>query len=61
MTAYLSLDSLTGRIVVVIIVVGVAVALHRQGHDLATALLLAAVALGAAADTAARLVPGEAR
>ncbi|MFJ9558302.1 hypothetical protein ACIRPH_31230 [Nocardiopsis sp. NPDC101807] len=44
-----------------IIVVGIALALHRQGHDLATSVLLAAVALGVAADIASRVSPREAK
>ncbi|MBB6121743.1 hypothetical protein [Nocardiopsis algeriensis] len=62
MTASLVLDSLSGRVLIVILVVVTALVLHRQGQDLATALILAAAVLGAAADTARRAVPaGEAR
>lgn len=60
-TAHLSLDSLTGRILIMIIVVGVACALHLQGHDLAMSVLLATVVLGAAADVASRVSPREAK
>lgn len=57
MIAYLTLDSLAVRILVVIIVLGCALALYRQGHDLATALLLSAVVLGAVSDMATRISP----
>lgn len=43
-----------------IILLGCALALYRQGHDVATALLLSAVVLGAVSDTATRIFPQEA-
>jgi small-conductance mechanosensitive channel len=58
-TASFALDARSGRILIVIIVVITALALHHLGQDLATALLLAAAALGAAGDVAARIIPKE--
>ncbi|MEU0236743.1 hypothetical protein ABZ234_03565 [Nocardiopsis sp. NPDC006198] len=55
------MDSLTGRILIVIIVVITAAALHSQGHGLAMSALLAAAGLGVAVDVAARVSPREAK
>ncbi|WP_433697022.1 hypothetical protein [Nocardiopsis sp. CA-288880] len=60
-TVIISLDSLIGRILVLIVVVGVACALHSQDHGLATSVLLAAAVLGVAADVTARVMPWEAK
>lgn len=61
MTAYLSLDSRGMRVMIVVVMIIVALVLHRLGQDLATALVLAAITLGFAADVSHRITPKEAR
>ena len=60
-TAYLSLDSRGMRVMIVVVMIIVALVLHRQGQDLATTLVLAAITLGFAADVSHRIIPKEAR
>ncbi|NKY96764.1 hypothetical protein [Nocardiopsis alborubida] len=61
MTAHFVIDTATGRIVLMCTVIALALFLHRQGYDVATALLLAAAALGIAGQVARRALPRDTR
>lgn len=57
MTAFLVLDTVFGRIIIVITVLISVFVLYHQGGDPVTALLLVAALGGVAADIARRAVP----
>jgi hypothetical protein len=61
MTAVFTLDAVTGRVVLVILVIVLALVLHLQGQDLATALLVAAAGLALAGEVAHRILAKESR
>ncbi|WP_285733326.1 hypothetical protein [Nocardiopsis sp. ATB16-24] len=61
MTAHLVVDAMTWRVLLVITVVIVALFLHRQGYDVALALLVAAAALTVSGEAARHVLARDAR
>ena len=54
---YVRFSTSTGRLLLVVLVILVAVALSASGHDLLTALLVSTVVIGIVTDVSRRMLP----